>query len=198
VLDFMAQHPYLPATLMQHPVNRGLGRTRNDLAAAARGEYVFMLDSDNEMYPTALARLVEALDADEEAFFAYPMLEVHADGRPETLRSFLPWEPELLLRGNYIDAMALLRREILLDLGGYAEDLRLYGWEDYELWCRAAERGLRGVLVPQILTRYRRAEHSMLAVTDVDSSEAESILRTRYRVLARTGLDGEAGETDAG
>ena len=58
--------------------------------------------------------------------------------------------------------MALLRRDQLLDLGGYADDLRLYGWEDYELWCRAAERGLRGVLVPEILMRYRRADHSML------------------------------------
>ena len=106
------------AILLQHAVNRGLGRTRNDLAAAARGEYVFMLDADNEVYPTALPRLVESLDADTGALFAYAMLEVHADGEPETLRSFFPWEPELLLRGNYIDAMALLRREQLLDLGG--------------------------------------------------------------------------------
>jgi len=188
VVDFFSERPYLPGIFLQHAVNRGLGRTRNDLAAAARGEHVFMLDADNEVYPTALPRLVEALDGDAGAFFAYAMLEVHADGEPETLRSFFPWEPSLLLRGNYIDAMALLRREQLVDLGGYAEDLRLYGWEDYELWCRAAERGLRGVLVPQILTRYRRAEHSMLAITDLDSTEAESVLRTRYPALARQGL----------
>jgi len=185
VVDIFAERPYLPGVLLQHAVNRGLGRTRNDLAAAARGEHVFMLDADNEVYPTAIPRLVKALDGDADAFFAYAMLEVHADGEPETLRSFLPWEPELLLRGNYIDAMALLRREQLLDLGGYAEDLRLYGWEDYELWCRAAERGLRGVLVPQILMRYRRADHSMLAsVTDLDNTEAESLLRVRYPSLA--------------
>jgi len=36
------------------------------------------------------------------------------------------------------------------------------GWEDYELWCRCASRGLRGVLVPQILSRYRDSDHSML------------------------------------
>ncbi len=189
VVDIFAERPYLPAILLQHAVNRGLGRTRNDLAAAARGEYVFMLDADNEVYPTALPRLVESLDADTGALFAYAMLEVHADGEPETLRSFFPWEPELLLRGNYIDAMALLRREQLLDLGGYADDLRLYGWEDYELWCRAAERGLRGILVPQILMRYRRADHSMLAITDLDGTEAESLLRVRYPSFALGNLE---------
>ena len=81
--------------------------------------------------------------------------------------------------------MSLLRRDELVALGGYTEDLRLHGWEDYDLWCRCLERGLRGVLVPQMLARYRRAGHSMLAsVTNLDVSEAESLLRARYPVLA--------------
>jgi hypothetical protein len=184
VRDFFALHPHLPGLLVEHVVNRGLGRTRNDLVAAARGELVFMLDADNEIYPTALDRLADALDVDPEAFFAYPMLEEHIDGEPDTLRSFFPWEPGRLTKSNYIDAMSLLRRRELRDLGGYTEDPRLLGWEDYDLWCRTAQRGLRGVLVPEILARYRRAEHSMLySITNVDTSDAESLLRARYPML---------------
>ena len=172
--------------LLQHVVNRGLGRTRNDLVSAARGELVFMLDADNEIYPTALDRLVDALDHDSGALFAYPMLEEHVDGEPDTLRSYLPWEPGQLAEANYIDAMSLLRRQELVALGGYTEDPRLHGWEDYDLWCRTAQRGLRGVLVPEILARYRRAEHSMLySITNVDTSDAESLLRARYPILTR-------------
>ena len=190
VLDFFAEHAHLPGMLVQHAVNRGLGRTRNDLVAAARGELVFMLDADNEIYPTALDRLVEALDDDPEAFFAYPMLEEHVDGEPDTLRSFLPWEPGRLAESNYIDAMSLLRRRELTELGGYTEDARLHGWEDYDLWCRTADRGLRGVLVPEILARYRRAAHSMLySITNVDTSEAQSLLRARYPILAQAAAD---------
>ncbi len=148
-LDFLAEHAHVAGMLLQHVVNRGLGRTRNDLVASARGELVFMLDADNEIYPTALDRLVQALDDDADAFFAYSMLEEHVDGEPDTLRSFLPWEPGRLAESNYIDAMSLLRREELLGLGGYTDDPRLHGWEDYDLWCRTAERGLRGVLDPR-------------------------------------------------
>ncbi len=185
VIDFLLAYPFLPALLLRHPVNRGLGRTRNDLVASARGELVFMLDADNEVYPTALSRLVEALDDDPGAFFAYPMLEEHENGESDYLRSCLPWDPEQLAEQNYIDAMSLLRRDELVAIGGYTEDLRLHGWEDYDLWCRCLERRLRGVLVPQILARYRRAGHSMLAsVTNLDVSEAESLLRARYPVLA--------------
>jgi hypothetical protein len=190
VLEFLLARPFLPALLLRHPVNRGLGRTRNDLVAAARGELVFMLDADNEIYPTALPRLVDALDRDPGAFFAYPMLEEHENGESDLLRSCLPWEPERLAEQNYIDAMSLLRRDELLALGGYTEDLRLHGWEDYDLWCRCLQRGLRGVLVPQVLARYRRAGHSMLAsVTNLDVSEAESLLRARYPVLAELSSD---------
>ena len=190
VLDFFADHAHLPGLLVQHVVNRGLGRTRNDLVTLARGEFVFMLDADNEIYPTALDRLVDALDQDPEALFAYPMLEEHVDGEPDTLRSFLPWEPGRLAEANYIDAMSLLRRQELLDLGAYTEDPRLHGWEDYDLWCRTAQRGLRGVLVPQILARYRRADHSMLySITNIDTTEAESLLRARYPVLAASRPD---------
>jgi len=190
VLDFLDEHRHLPGIMLQHVVNQGLGRTRNDLVDAARGELVFMLDADNEIYPTALERLVEALDADPEGFFAYPMLEEHIDGEPHTLRSFLPWEHGRLSEANYIDAMSLLRRQGLLELGGYTEDPRLHGWEDYDLWCRTADRGLRGVLVPEVLARYRRADHSMLySITNIDTSEAESLLRARYPVLTRARLD---------
>ena len=192
VLEFFAEHAHLPALLVEHVVNRGLGRARNDLVESARGELVFMLDADNEIYPTALARLADALDEDPEAFFAYPMLEEHIDGEPHTLRSFFPWEPGRLAESNYIDAMSLLRRRELLDLGGYTEDPRLHGWEDYDLWCRTAQRGLRGVLVPEILARYRRADHSMLySITNVDTSDAESLLRARYPVLTERRSEAE-------
>jgi hypothetical protein len=190
VLAFLLARPFLPALLLRHSVNRGLGRTRNDLVAAARGELVFMLDADNEVYPTALPRLVEALDRDPGAFFAYSMLEEHENGESDLLRSCLPWDPERLAEQNYIDAMSLLRRDELVAVGGYTEDLRLHGWEDYDLWCRCLQRGLRGVLVPQILARYRRAGHSMLAsVTNLDVSEAEALLRARYPVLASLRAD---------
>jgi hypothetical protein len=139
-----------------------------------------MLDSDNELYPPAAARLADALDADPEALFAYPALQDHADGQGVALRSFRAWDPALFATHNPIDALALIRRARLLAIGGYTEDLKLYGWEDFELWVRAAERGEHGVHVPEILARYRRSGDSMLALTDIDTSELWQVLRERY------------------
>jgi hypothetical protein len=184
VVDFVQRHPELPAILLAHHANRGLGAARNGLVQAARGELVLVLDADNELYPTAVDRLLRALDAaDDDALFAYPILEVHEDETPTTLLSYQPWDVSRLRRANYIDALALLRRDRLLELGGYTNDIRLYGWEDYDLWCRAAAHGLHGVHVPQILARYARAPHSMISVTNIDDGEAAALLRERYPVL---------------
>lgn len=180
VRRFLEMRPWLAASLLRHPLNQGLPRTRNALAAAARAPYVLMLDADNELYPPAARRLADALDADPGALFAYPILEDHENGRGVGLRSFRAWDPALFATHNPIDALALLRRDRLLALGGYADDLGLYGWEDFELWVRAAERGEHAVHVHEILARYRRGGASMLAVTDIDTSEMWQLLRERY------------------
>jgi CTP:molybdopterin cytidylyltransferase MocA len=149
------EHSALPASLVRRPL-QGLARSRNALVEYARGEYLFMLDSTGSIFPSTLQRLVAALDESPQAFFAYPMVGVLDGDRPVELLSSLPWEPERLKRGNWIDSLALIRRQRLLELGSYTTDPRLAGWEDFDLWCKCAQAGGRGVHVPQVLACHRR------------------------------------------
>ena len=193
VAALMEQRPWLPAVLLEHPVNQGLGRTRNTINARARGELVFVLDADNALYPNALGRLVDALDRDPGATFAFGMLAGERAGAPDGLISAQPWDPARLVTDNYIDAMALLRRERVIALGGYSEDPRLVGFEDYDLWCRLAERGDYGVQVPEIVGRYRVSADSMLSLTLIDTSVARSLIRAHApTVMGPDGLPPDA------
>jgi hypothetical protein len=94
--------------------------------------------------------------------------------------SYLSWDARRLRYGNFIDAMAMIRRAELLEVGGYVTDRRLHGWEDFALWCTFAERGWRGVRVPEILARYRAAFHSMISVTNIDTTDAWNVLLDRF------------------
>jgi GT2 family glycosyltransferase len=154
-MRFLHDQPSLPAMLLHQPTEC-VAHARNILAERARGEYVFILDPDCGIYPSALERLVKALDSQPQAIFSYPMVGVFDGAEPIELASSLPWEPERLTRGNWIDAMALIRRGPLLKLGGYTTDPRLAGWEEYDLWCKCAQAGGFAVHVPEVLAWRRR------------------------------------------
>ena len=174
--DWMRRNDDVPALLVRHPVNRGLGAARNTALDFARGPYCFILDSDNEIYPRCLDGLIWALEDDPTATFAYSLIEVFGDldaylavgGGP--LLNIFGWEADRLRAGNYIDAMALIRTAELREMGGYATDRRLYGFEDWDLWCRVADRGGKGRLVPQILARYRGSATSMQSISRLSAT----------------------------
>jgi hypothetical protein len=191
VTDWMRAHPGVAARLVAHEVNRGLGAARNTAVDFARATYCMILDADNEVYPRCLEILVWTLDSIPDAAFAYPMLEVF--GMTEAfvatdadyLLSPLGWEPRRLRLGNYIDALSMIRTERIRELGGFRTDRRLYGWEDYDLWCRVAERGWHGQLVPQILGRYRASPGSMVSTTNLSKSTAMSaVIEQAPRLMA--------------
>jgi hypothetical protein len=181
----VAAYPWLAVTLVSLARNRGLPTARNLGVEQARGEFVFILDADNVIYPHCLGRLVAALDAAPAAAFAYGILEQFGPDGPHDLISWHGWDPARLRHGNYVDAMALLRRSALLAVGGYTTEPHLYGWEDFAMWCEFAERGWVGHHVPEIVARYRTGLHSMIRITNIDSSTAWSTLVARNTFLTR-------------
>lgn len=170
VADWLAKNSdrFARAVLARNRTNAGLSITRNTGTAIARSPFVFYLDADNQIYPRSIEAHLEALRS-SSAVFAYSIIEVFgADTGVMGTEVFLR---EHFIKGNYIDAMTMVRRDALVALGGYI-DLK-YGWEDYELWLRLCERGNFGIQVPEILGRYRIHAGSMIRT--VTSSERNYI-----------------------
>jgi hypothetical protein len=151
---FVHDRADLPTVVLEHP---GGGRARgwNLLAERSRGARLLFLDDGAVVYPSTVARLAAALDGDLDSAFAYPMVATRTI-QGLRLSSALPWEPERLRVGNWIEPLALFRRREFLRLGGFSTDPGIAGWEDYDLWCRCAEVGLRGAHVAQVLARRTR------------------------------------------
>lgn len=174
---WMTAHPWVPARLVDQGISRGLGAARNAALDAARGRYCLVLDPEMEPYPRCVDALARALDSRPEVSFAYPILETlggiepFADGQGD-LQNVLDWDPDRLRTGNYIRSLAMIRVDLLRELGGFTTDACLAGWEDYDLWCRMAERGWSGLLVPQILARCRPPLRSMLMTNELSRSIA--------------------------
>jgi hypothetical protein len=179
----LRERPWVPAKLVARGENGGLPAGRNLGVAEGRGDFVFILDADNAVYPHALERLMGALREDPDAAFAYGIAEKFNAIGPSDLISWRAWSADRFRYGNYIDAMALIRRAALEQVGGFTTDSRLYGWEDFALWCSFAQAGLHGVQVPEILARYRLSPGSMISATNLDTSEPWAVLIERFPFL---------------
>ncbi len=181
VLRFMDDHGDVPMLLLARESNGGLPHARNQGVARARAAKVMILDADNALYPTCLRRLADALDEHPDASFAYATLE--AFGVEPGLRSHLPWHVPWLCAANYLDAQAMIRRDVLERHGGYREDEQMWGWEDWDLWLRLAVAGEHGVHLPEMLGRYRTQHSSMIAMSNLAAEQMVAYLAGRYPTL---------------
>jgi glycosyltransferase involved in cell wall biosynthesis len=173
VLDWLHAHKdrFGRSMLVRHPDNQGLAAARNQGFALAATPFVFVLDADNQLYSRCLAVCLAAAQANN-ADAIYTILEVFGDS--EDVMGTNLWDPVALRTGNYIDAMALVRRMTWQHVGGYRR-MPANGWEDYDFWHKFSEAGLEALRVPEILCRYRKRETSMLRSVTNQPGTIESL-----------------------
>jgi glycosyltransferase involved in cell wall biosynthesis len=177
-----------PVRLVRKRFNTGLADARNVGTRIARAPYIFMMDADNLVTPHALSFLFNTIER-EQCAAAYSILcrFRKTPAHPVGLLSHYDWDPEILVQGPYVDAMAMFRRDVLLELGGYdhaLSEIGWFGWEDYDMWLRFAQQDLRVGFVPNILCLYRQHETSMINTTNLFARELVGLFQERYQSLA--------------
>jgi glycosyltransferase involved in cell wall biosynthesis len=149
--------------------NGGVSSARNFGMAAANGEYIALLDSDDEWLPTKIEQQVDYL----EAHPTYGMVITNVERMDGDRRGFevfdrreqIPedgWVLRHVLRNPALaPASAMLRKEVLADVGGFDEGLRTA--EDLDFHLRIAARWPIGV-IPEVLTRAMRGHEGLSAL----------------------------------
>jgi glycosyltransferase involved in cell wall biosynthesis len=170
--DFLQQYPKLSFQVIRNEINLGLIRSRNLAIHKARGKYVFILDADNHIGPDCLGLHLEAMRQNPGAIACYGRIQDFLDSTGEIagVRSDVAFSYELLLRGPYIDAMAMFDRKALIEIGLYNQDMPSYGNEDYELWLRIGKAGKRVVFMDCAPLSFYRIHDSNMGKRIIDNT----------------------------
>lgn len=149
--------------------NGGVSSARNAGMAASRGEYLALLDSDDEWLPTKIDKQVAYLEAHRGFGMVITNVE-RMDGDRVGFEVFdrrtqIPedgWVLRHVLRNPALaPASAMLTRDVYEDVGGFDESLRTA--EDVDFHLRVAVRWPIGVL-DEVLTRAMRGHEGLSAL----------------------------------
>lgn len=141
---------------LRHPANRGGSAARNTGIRAAEADLVAFLDDDDVWLPDKLARQVERLAAAPDStalvYCGFVRVDVRTGKRREVVQR-RPAEPAReLLKHNFVGTTStvLCRREALLAVGGFDEDLPAR--QDVDLYLRLARQyGFAAVAEPLVV-----------------------------------------------
>jgi GT2 family glycosyltransferase len=184
----IADYEWFPIRLVANAADQGPSASRNIGVRHVRAPLILLLDADNMLYPTGAQLLYDALGRSDAAF-AYGLIEKFGEGTG--LLSAVPWNIEHLVRSNYIDTMALIRRQVWDEFGGFDPQIAaMGGYDDYAFWLQLAEAGYRGELVSSFIGRYRVHGTSLQSLLNLNTKEFMQFYRDRHPSLPWPALEG--------
>lgn len=173
--------------------NGHISEATNSALAIATGEFVALLDNDDELAINAFYEVVKVLNENPELDLIYSDEDkIDMDGN-RSEPAFKPdWSPDLLLGTNYISHLGVYRRSILEEIGGFRKGYE--GSQDYDLVLRFTEKTTKERIkhIPKVLYYWRMLPTSTAVDQGSKGYAFEAGLRAVQDALVRRGINGRA------
>lgn len=139
--------------VIRNEKNLTLAPTLNRCLREAKGVYIARMDGDDLCAEDRLKKEVAFLE--EHPQYALVSCQMSLFDREGTYRTVSHMEEpagrDLLYRSQFCHAGCLIRKDVMLALGGYSEDRTSQRVEDYDLWVRLYSAGYRGFNLQETL-----------------------------------------------
>ncbi len=176
--------------IIRSDVNGGIAAASNRAAEISTGEFIALLDNDDELSADALYEVALAVNSDRSIEFLYSDEDkIDPDGS-YCDHYFKPdWSPEHLMSVMYMLHLLVFRKELFYLAGAFRPEYS--GAQDYDLALRLSRLTSKICHIPRILYHWRKIEGSAAAAVDAKPAAlgaAERALTDHVRAL---GLDAE-------
>jgi len=138
--------------------NQGISVASNEAIKISTGEYIALLDNDDEITKDALFEVVKAINEKDLDLIYSDEDKVDRYGN-KTKPFFKPdWSPDLLRSQNYICHFTVIKKTILDSVKGFRKGFE--GAQDHDLFLRISEKTNKIHHIPKVLYSWREIETS--------------------------------------
>lgn len=177
--------------VVRSEANEGISTASNRALRNASGEFVALLDHDDELAPEALLLCVSSLEARPDTDVLYTDEDkIDMDGVVSEPFHKPAWSPNLLRGVMYVGHLLVVRRSLLEKVGGF--DSNYDGVQDYELMLRLSERTERIEHLGRTLYHWRKAPGSVALDIDAKDAVPERQIQAVNAHLQRCGVRAQA------
>lgn len=176
--------------------NLGVAGAINAALYLSSGEFVALLDHDDELAPEALFEIARALNEDPDLDVIYTDEDkVDPDGWLDQPFHKPDWSPEFFRHVMYAGHLLSVRRSLAIEARGM--DSRFNGVQDFDFLLRISERTNRIRHIPRILYHWRRIPGSIALGVDEKPGIADLQVAAVNAQLDRCAVPAHAGRHPA-
>jgi glycosyltransferase involved in cell wall biosynthesis len=189
--EYAGRDPRIKVALREH--NGHISEASNTALELATGEFIGLLDHDDELRPHALLEMAEAISAQPGLQLLYSDEDKIDEDGSRFQPNFKPdWNPDLLLSQNYICHFTVIRTALVKASGGFRKGME--GSQDHDLVLRCSEVLTPNEIghVPKVLYHWRAIRGSTALERDLKDYAAAAGLRAVTEHLERRGVQGVA------
>jgi len=183
--------------VLHRDTNGGISNASNDALRMAAGEFVALLDHDDELTADALAVMNHHICMNPDVDYLYSDEDKIDEDQVCFGRFNKPsWSPERLLCQNYGCHLSVIRTEVARNVGGFRPEFD--GSQDHDLLLRISETGPRVVHIPEVLYHWRATQSSTALNLDAKPYALEAARRAVSDAMQRRSIEGEVVATPHG
>ena len=141
--------------------NLNISGSSNAALDLASGEYIALMDNDDEITPDALYEVVKVINEIDADFIYSDEDKLEMDGTFSDPHFKPDFAPDMFLSQNYISHLGVIKKELIEKVDGFT--IGLEGAQDYDLYLKVFEHANKIFHIQKVLYHWRKIPGSTAA-----------------------------------
>jgi len=141
--------------------NQNISGASNEALKLASGEFIALMDNDDELTADALYEVVKAINEQNAEFIYSDEDKLELDGTYSEPHFKPDFAPDMFLSQNYLSHLGVIKKELIDKVGGWS--IGLEGAQDYDLYLKVLEHTDKIVHISKVLYHWRKIPGSTAA-----------------------------------